>query len=112
MDKELTIPKMSADKSAKNTPNTQKHICSNCLTKPKSLVFQWKKASLGVRSHSVPRLLDQTRISWAKVDSDEWLPPSRQIVHISSKKFVYLAIFHVGFNTGTLWELERIFEGT
>ena len=38
---------MGADKSAKNTP---KFIGQNCLPKPKSLGFRWKKASLGVRS--------------------------------------------------------------
>ena len=62
IDKGLTIPKMSADKSAKNTPNAPKLICSNYLPKPKNLVCHEK------RLHwesvvSVPRLLDQTRIS-------------------------------------------------
>ena len=39
--------KMGADKLFENTP---KFICPNCLPKPKSLGFWWKKASLGVRS--------------------------------------------------------------
>ena len=42
--------KMGADKLAENTPNAPKFICPNCLPKPKSLEFWWKKASLGVRS--------------------------------------------------------------
>ena len=42
--------KMGVDKLAKNTPNAPKRICPNCLPKPKSLGFLWKKASLGVRS--------------------------------------------------------------
>ena len=43
--------KMGADKSAKNTSNAPTFICPNCLPKPKSLGFWWKKASwLGVRS--------------------------------------------------------------
>ena len=33
-----------------NTPNASEFICPICLPKPKSSVFQWKKASLGVRS--------------------------------------------------------------
>ena len=45
MDKGVTVPKW-----AKNTPNTPKFICPNCLPKPKSLGFRWKKASLGVHS--------------------------------------------------------------
>ena len=51
MDKGLTVrTKMGADSSAENTPNTPKFICPIFLPKPKSLGFQWKKASLGVRS--------------------------------------------------------------
>ena len=42
--------KMGADSSAEINPNVPKFICPNCLPKPKSLGFQWKKASLGVRS--------------------------------------------------------------
>ena len=49
MDKGLTT-KMVADSSAENTPNATKFICPICVPKPKSLGFQWKKASLGVRS--------------------------------------------------------------
>ena len=41
---------MGADKLFKNTPNAPKFICPNCLPKPRSLGFWWKKASLGVRS--------------------------------------------------------------
>ena len=41
---------MVADKSAQNTPNAPKFIYPNCLPKPKSFGFQWKKASLGVGS--------------------------------------------------------------
>ena len=33
-----------------NTPNVPKFICPICPPKPKSLGFQWKGASLGVRS--------------------------------------------------------------
>ena len=35
---------MSADKSAENTPNAPKCIYPNCLPKPKSLGFWWKKS--------------------------------------------------------------------
>ena len=41
---------MGADSSAENTPNAPKSICPICLPKPKNSGFQWKKASLGVRS--------------------------------------------------------------
>ena len=41
---------MGADSLAKNTPNASKLIWPICLPKPKSLGFQWNKASLGVRS--------------------------------------------------------------
>ena len=41
---------MGADNLAENTPNAPEFICPICLTKPKSFGFQWKKASLGVRS--------------------------------------------------------------
>ena len=50
MDKGFTVPKMGADKSAKNTPNATNFICTNCLPKPKSLEFRRKKAALGDRS--------------------------------------------------------------
>ena len=40
---------MGADESAENTP---KFTIPNCLPKPKSLAFRWKKASLGVRSRA------------------------------------------------------------
>ena len=42
--------KMSADSLPKNTPNAPEFICPICLPKPKRSGFQWKKASLGVRS--------------------------------------------------------------
>ena len=42
--------KLGADKSAENTPNAPRFICLNCLPKPKSFEFLWKKAALGVRS--------------------------------------------------------------
>ena len=41
---------MGADSSAENSPNAPKFICPNCLPKPKSLNFNKKKVSLGVRS--------------------------------------------------------------
>ena len=41
---------MGADSSAKNTPNAPEFICPIILAKPESSGFQWKKASLGVRS--------------------------------------------------------------
>ena len=47
MDKELTVPKMGADKSAENTPNAPKIVGPICLPKPKSLRFLKKKLSLG-----------------------------------------------------------------
>ena len=50
MDKGLTVPKMGTDKSTENTPNAPEFTCPICLLKPKSSGFQWKKASLGVRS--------------------------------------------------------------
>ena len=46
MDKGLTVKlstKMGADKLFENTPNAPKVICPNCLPKPKSLGFWWKK---------------------------------------------------------------------
>ena len=46
MDMEL----MGADSLAENTPNAAEFNCPICLSKPKSSWFQWKKASLGVRS--------------------------------------------------------------
>ena len=42
--------KMGADSLAENTPNAPEFICPICMPKPKSSGFQWKKASLGVRS--------------------------------------------------------------
>jgi hypothetical protein len=45
MDKGLT-----ADKSAEITPNAPKFTCLNCLPKPKSSGFRWKKTSLSVHS--------------------------------------------------------------
>ena len=47
MDKGLTKTKMGADKLFKNTPNTPKFICPNCLPKPKSLGFFMKKGFIG-----------------------------------------------------------------
>ena len=44
-------------KLAKNIPNAPKFICPNCLPKPKSLGFLWKKVSLGVRSPWVVHFL-------------------------------------------------------
>ena len=41
---------MGADSSAENTPNAQKFICPISLPQPKSFGFQWKTASLGIRS--------------------------------------------------------------
>ena len=41
---------MGADSLAENTPNAPELICLICLLKPKCSGFQWKKASLGVRS--------------------------------------------------------------
>ena len=34
---------MGADKLAENTPNAQKFMCPNCMSKPKSLGFRWKR---------------------------------------------------------------------
>ena len=48
MDKGLH--KMGADSFAENTLNAPEFIYPICLPKPKSSVFQRKKASLGVRS--------------------------------------------------------------
>ena len=50
MDKETHSTKMGADKLAENTPNLPEFICPIWLPKPKSSGFQWKKASLSVRS--------------------------------------------------------------
>ena len=53
MDKGLKVrhcTKMGADTSVENTPNTLESTCPICQLKPKSFGFQWKKASLGVRS--------------------------------------------------------------
>ena len=46
MDKGVTVPNMSDDSSAENTPNAPEFICPS----PKFLDFNVKKASLGVRS--------------------------------------------------------------
>ena len=40
---------MGADSSAENTPNAPEFICP-ISSQPQSSGFQWKKASLGVRS--------------------------------------------------------------
>ena len=48
--------KMGADSLAENTPNVTKLIFPICLPNPKSLGFQWKKASLDVRSPCLLRL--------------------------------------------------------
>ena len=52
MDKGLTdrCTKMGAESLTENTPNAPEFICPICLPNPKSSGFQWKKASLGVRS--------------------------------------------------------------
>ena len=42
--------KMSANSSAENNSNAPEFICPICLPKPKGSGFQWKKASLVVRS--------------------------------------------------------------
>ena len=42
--------KMGAYSLAENIPNATEFICPICLPKPKRSGFQWKKASLGVRS--------------------------------------------------------------
>ena len=41
---------MGADSLAENTHNVPEFVCSVCLPKPKISGFQWKTASLGVRS--------------------------------------------------------------
>ena len=41
---------MGADSLDKSIQNAPEFICPICLPNPKSLGFQWKKASLGVRS--------------------------------------------------------------
>ena len=41
---------MSAHGSAENTPNTPEFVCPICFLKAKGSGFQWKNASLGVRS--------------------------------------------------------------
>ena len=51
MNKRLIIAKwVFISKSTKSFPNVQTFICPNWLPKPKSLVFRWIKASLGVLS--------------------------------------------------------------
>ena len=50
MDKGLTLPKMGTDRTAENTPNAPKFICTICLPKPKSSGCQWRKDLLDVRS--------------------------------------------------------------
>ena len=59
---------MGADKSAENTPNAPKFICLNCLPKPKSLEFRWKKASLDVRSPCLCPLNQSDPISSVKIE--------------------------------------------
>ena len=49
MYKGLIVPKRGADKLAENTLNAPKYICQNCLLKPESFGYGWKKAPLGVR---------------------------------------------------------------
>ena len=46
----INCTKMGTDSLAENTPNAPEFIFPICLPKPKSLGFQWKQASLGVRS--------------------------------------------------------------
>ena len=47
MDKGLTVPKLVLINQLKIPQMPQnRFICPNCLSKPKSLVFRWKKASL------------------------------------------------------------------
>ena len=41
---------MGTDSSVESTPNAPEFICPICLPEPKRFGFQWKKASLGVRS--------------------------------------------------------------
>ena len=58
---------MGKDSLAENTPYATEFICPICLLKPKSFGFQWKKASLGVRSpcyHPMQKtaLLDKSEI--------------------------------------------------
>ena len=48
------ITKIAADKLAENTPNAPKFIGPNCLLKPKSLGFQWKKASWASVARELP----------------------------------------------------------
>ena len=50
MDKGLSGTKISADKSAENTPNATKLICLKLSAQTQELGFWWKKASLDVRS--------------------------------------------------------------
>ena len=54
---------MGADSLAENTPNAPEFICPICLPKPKSSGFQWRKASLGVRS---PCSYKQSVFLWYK----------------------------------------------
>ena len=44
-------PILCSPNSNPNSQNAPTFICPNCLPKPKSLGFRWKKASLGVSSN-------------------------------------------------------------
>ena len=54
--------KIGADSLAENSPNYPEFICPTCLPKPKSSGFQWKKASLGVRSPWLPPYVNVLRL--------------------------------------------------
>ena len=57
---------MGADSLAENTTE---FICPICLPKPKSSGFQWKKASLGVRSP----WLNWFMVVWVEQDTPDTL---------------------------------------
>ena len=62
---------MGSDSSAENTQNAPKLFFPICLPKPKSLEFQWKKASLGVRSRCLYALYKQEKPTFIQFIFDD-----------------------------------------
>ena len=72
---------MGADSLAENTQNAPEFICPICLPKPKSLAFQWKKASLGVRCPLVRSMNSHLALIFFKV----WLHATQSTLLLKLK---------------------------
>ena len=92
--------KMCADNSAKNTQNSPKLICPICLSKPKSLGFQWKKASLGVHSPCYQLSRQYTYIQHMHIDTHMcFFKPC----HVKAKRSSYVSSSHSNCNNLTIF---------